>query len=192
MSLFSGKFQWSNLVKVKSSLMKSPGLTGNDVTSSSITTRKVNVPSGVTAIGTFSITGGSGQIDSVQVNAPGPGLVIIITNPVPFNTDIDQTALDLINEINTTAWVGTVASIISSVAGTVTIQLVMPNTYDAGVIGVNTSGGTLSGAQVSPLALSPGGNSCCFVKDVLMNNGGASFTHRNKGGGITNCDCTTI
>jgi len=81
MSLFSGKFQWSNLVKVKSSLMKSPGLTGNSVTSSSITTRKVELATGV---------------------------------------------------------------------------------------------------------------ECCPAKDVLMNNGGASFTHRNKAGGTTNCDCTTI
>ena len=42
MSLFSGKMhKWSTLVKVKSSLMKSPGLTGNSVTASDIISRKV-------------------------------------------------------------------------------------------------------------------------------------------------------
>jgi hypothetical protein len=81
MSLFSGKFQWSNLVKVKSSLMKSPGMTGNSVTSSSIATRKVNLATGVI---------------------------------------------------------------------------------------------------------------CCPAKDVLINNGGTTMTHKNKSGGITDCDCTTI
>ena len=81
MSLFSGKFEWSNLVKVKSALMKSPGLTGNAVTPSSITTRKVQLATGVI---------------------------------------------------------------------------------------------------------------CCPLKDVLINNGGATMTHRNKAGGVTDCDCTTI
>jgi len=81
MSLFSGKFKWSELVKVKSSLMKSPGLTGNSVTPSSITTRKVSLVTGVI---------------------------------------------------------------------------------------------------------------CCPAKDVVMNNGGATMTHRNKSGGMTDCDCTTI
>lgn len=80
MSLFSGQFKWSNLVKVKSSLMKSPGLTGNSITKGNITTRKI------------------------------------------------QTAT--------------------------TVE-------------------------------------CCDSKDVLLNNGGAQFTKRNKSGSV-NCDCTTV
>ena len=34
MSLFSGTRNWANLVKTKSATMKSPGLTGNNITSS--------------------------------------------------------------------------------------------------------------------------------------------------------------
>ena len=34
---------------------------------------------------------------------------------------------------------------------------------------------------------------CCPGADVLMNNkSGSQLTHRNKSGGLTNCDCTDL
>jgi hypothetical protein len=51
----------------------------------------------VRSFGTVTLTGSSGQVTQVSVNG-----VNLLTNAVPFNNTITQTALDLVTEINNT------------------------------------------------------------------------------------------
>jgi len=76
------------------------------------------------AVGTFSISGTNGQIDAVGLVITPPFNTLITSGTIPFNTSIDQTAQDLVDNINSTAtFPDTNAQIISSVAGVVTIQV---------------------------------------------------------------------
>lgn len=114
-------------------------------------TRAVGV-SAPSAVGTFSITGVAGQIDNIGTTPPP---TLFTSGIIPFNTSIDQTAQDLIDHINLTAFDGATAAIVSSNGTTVIISLTLPNSYDSNTFSIGGSGG-MTLAQVTPMTAPAG------------------------------------
>tara|TARA_Y100000590_G_scaffold383865_1_gene454841 strand:+ start:1775 stop:2038 length:264 start_codon:yes stop_codon:yes gene_type:complete len=72
-------------------------------------------------------------------------------------------------------------------------KLVQQNSSLMGRPGLTKNGLTSTRFTEKLVTNGSGAVVCCPAADVLMNNkSGSLLTHRNKGGSITNCDCTDI
>lgn len=93
------------------------------------------------AVGRFTISGTNGQINAMGISVNPPINVLITSTTIPFNTSIDQTAQDLVDDINLTAAFPDInAQIISSIAGVVTIEVTTDDSTIGGSFASSVSG----------------------------------------------------
>ena len=98
---------------------------------------KASLDLALDCVGVFSITGTAGQIDSIGVTPPA---TILTSTAVPFNTGIDDTAQDLIDNINDNAG-AIIASILSTDTITVQIQITLDSSFDGSTFLLVSTGG---------------------------------------------------